>query len=66
MVAHGAPKRVFEGPEGMALFKEEALTFSSCKIINDPRWLVVPGPDKRAGSVVFAVATEAEKQACIT
>jgi hypothetical protein len=65
VVAHGAPKRAFEGPEGMAIFKEEVHTFNSCKVVNDPRWLAIPGPEKRAGSVVFAVATEAEKRACI-
>jgi len=65
LVAHGAPKRPFEGPGGMDTFKDEVHTFNSCKVINNPRWLVVPGASKQAGSVVFAVASEAEGRACI-
>lgn len=65
LVAHGAPKRPFEGPEGMDIFKEEIHIFNSCKVVNNPRWLVAPGAAKQAGSVVFAVATEAEGRACI-
>jgi hypothetical protein len=65
LVAHSAPKRPFEGPEGIATFRDEVHTFNPYRVVNNPRWLRVPGPEKMAGSVVFAVATEAEARACV-
>ena len=64
-MAHGAPKRPFEGPGGIGVFKDEIHVFNPYKVINNPRWLVVPGAEKQAGSVVFVVASEAEGQACV-
>ena len=35
------------------------------KVKGSPRWLIQPSDEKRASSVVFSVATEAEKRAYI-
>ena len=49
----------------MDIFKEEIHIFNPCKVVNNPRWLVVPGASKQAGSVVFVVVSEAEGRVCV-
>ena len=59
-MAYSAPKRPFEDLEGIGVFKDKIHVFNSYKVVNNLRWLVVPGAEKQAGSVVFVVASEAE------
>ena len=62
LIAHGVPTRDFN----LGLFKAEVETFNpNVRVKGSPRWLNQPSQEKRAGSVVFTVATEAEKQTCI-
>ena len=62
LIAHGVPTRDFS----LDLFTGEVETFNpNIRVKGSPRWLNEPSYEKRAGSVVFAVATEGEKRACI-
>ena len=62
LIAHRVPIRDFN----LGLFTAEVETFNpDVRVKGSPRWLNQPSPEKRAGSIVFSVATEAEKQACI-
>ena len=55
---HGVPTRDFD----LGLFKAEVETFNpNVRVKGLPRWLNKLSEEKRAGSVVFVVATEAEK-----
>ena len=50
----------------LGLFKAKVETFNpNVRVKGSPRWLNQPSPEKRTSSVVFSVATEAEKQTCI-
>ena len=56
------PTRDFD----LGLFTAEVETFNpNVRVKGSPRWLNQPSLEKRAGLVVFLVATEAEKQTCI-
>jgi len=62
LLAHGVPTRDFD----LNQFKAEVETFNpSIRVKGSPRWLNKPSEEKRAGSVVFSVATEAEKRAAV-
>jgi hypothetical protein len=66
LVAHGVPVRPFTAIDnGLKLFSGECKVFNPVQILGQPRWLVSPGEGKLAGSVVFAVGTEAEKRHCL-
>ena len=62
MAAHEVPTRDFN----LSLFTAEVETFNlNVRVKGTPRWLNQPSKNKRAGLVVFSVATEAKKQTCI-
>ena len=62
LIAYGVPIRNFN----LSLFTAEVETFNlNVRVKGTPRWLNQPSENKRAGSVVFSVATKAEKQTCI-
>ena len=62
LVAHGIPTQPFA--ENLNLLKDKCSIFNPIKLIQTPRWLTKP-EGKQAGSIVFAVATEAEKKYCL-
>ncbi|KAK5989436.1 hypothetical protein PT974_05387 [Cladobotryum mycophilum] len=57
LVAHGVP--ILEELDILSIFQEETETFNPIKTIGQPRWLKTPSEEQKAGSVVFAVPTEA-------
>ncbi|KAK5991817.1 hypothetical protein PT974_05202 [Cladobotryum mycophilum] len=57
LVAHGVP--ILEEIDILSIFQEETETFNPIKTIGQPRWLKTPSAEQKAGSVVFAVSTEA-------
>ena len=64
LIAHGVPRKVFETTDGgfnSSLFKSELKTFNKANVQGEAKWLVKPSEYKLAGSVVFAVETEAQK-----
>ena len=62
LIAHRVPIRDFN----LSLFTAEVETYNlNVRVKGIPRWLNQPSENKRAGSVVFSVATEAKKQTCI-
>ncbi|KJZ71458.1 hypothetical protein HIM_09144 [Hirsutella minnesotensis 3608] len=62
LVAKGVPN--LEEMATLDIFAAEAMTFSGVKVLGQPRWLRTPGPNQRAGSVVFAVPSEAVGAQC--
>jgi hypothetical protein len=62
LVAKGVPN--LEETASLDIFAAEAMTFSGVKVLGQPRWLRTPGPAQRAGSVVFAVPSEAVGAHC--
>ncbi len=58
LIAHGVPI----SSTMLESFKEEAEIYSGVSIVGQPRWLVQPLEGKTAGSVVFSVASEAERR----
>jgi hypothetical protein len=64
VVAHGVPASPFAD---LSLLKDECSTFNPVKVIGNPMWLTTPEKrnEKRAGSVVISVSTEAERKHCL-
>jgi hypothetical protein len=64
LVAHGVPARPFAD---LSLLKDECSTFNPVKVIGSPIWLTTPEKrkEKRAGSVMLSVSTEAERKHCL-
>ncbi|KJZ68630.1 hypothetical protein HIM_11979 [Hirsutella minnesotensis 3608] len=62
LVAKGVPN--LEELPILDLFAAEAKTFSGIEVLGQPRWLGTLGPNQRAGSVVFAVPSEAVGARC--
>ena len=62
LIAHRVSIRNFN----LSLFTTEVETFNlNVRVKGTSRWLNQPFENKRAGLVVFSIATEAEKQTCI-
>lgn len=60
LVAHGIPALHFSD------FQNEIAGYNDICVVGTPRWLCPVKEGKRAGSVVFSVATEVEKRKCLS
>jgi hypothetical protein len=67
VIAHGIPTQLLDTPTDLGVIKDEIHTFNPVKVVGTLGWLT--GPErregKRASSVVFAVATEADRKHCV-
>lgn len=60
LVAHGVPALLLDD------FQNEVAEYNDIAVAGNPRWLCPVKEGKKAGSVVFSVATEAEKRLCLS